>query len=51
MDAREIKAGLIAKNPGSARAYLGRALYRREFAISGGEEDLKKASRPGTGRG
>ena len=43
MDAREIKTGLIAENPESARAYLGRALYRREFAIPGGEEDLKKA--------
>ncbi len=43
MDAREVKGGLIAKNPESARAYLERAIYRREFAIPGGPEDVKKA--------
>ena len=43
MDAREDKSGLIAKNPGSAKAYLARALYRREFAIPGAEDDLVRA--------
>ena len=43
MDAREVKDGLIAKNPRSARAYLDRAAYRRAFAIPGSGDDIKQA--------
>ena len=43
MDARETKGGVVSKNPKSARAYLERASYRREFAIPGAGDDLKQA--------
>ncbi len=43
MDAGGGGTGLIAKNPGSARAYLERASYRREFAIPGADEDVRRA--------
>ncbi len=43
MDARKVEAGVIAKNPESAQAYLERALYRQEFALPNGDDDLKRA--------
>ena len=43
MDARVVKDGLIATNPRSGRAFLLRGLYRRDFKIPGGDEDLKQA--------
>ncbi len=43
MDATAIKAGIIANNPQAARAYLERAVYRREFTIPGSEDDIRQA--------
>ena len=43
MDAREIKAGLVASNGRAPRTYLERARYRKRYQINGADEDVKHA--------
>ncbi len=43
MDALQVKDGLIAANPRSARAFLERAFYRRQYQIAGADDDVKRA--------
>lgn len=43
MDARAEEGGVVARNPGSARARLDRAAYRREFGLPGAADDVKRA--------
>ena len=45
MDASEIKNGLIAANPQSARAFLERGYYRKRYQLAGVEADIALRSR------